>query len=71
MVTFDTLRNATFDNGEDKLVETSGPSLSLIVTKPLSSQREAITPQVHTRAIQEPLKCISPPRESLKITIDW
>jgi hypothetical protein len=43
------------------------PSYSLTIAKPRFSQSGAITPQVHTRAIQKPLKCINSPRESYYI----
>jgi hypothetical protein len=46
------------------------PSLNLTVAEPRLSQREAITPQAHTHAIQNPLKCISSLRKRLKVTIE-
>jgi hypothetical protein len=45
------------------------PLLSPTGAKPRFSRSEAITPQVHTRAIQKPLKCIRLPSESLKVTL--
>jgi hypothetical protein len=47
----------------------SPPSLSPTGAKPRLRRSETIAPQVHTRAIQKPLKSISSPRESLKSTI--
>jgi hypothetical protein len=45
-------------------------SLSLTGAKPRFSRSGAITPQVNTLETQKSLKCISSPRESLKVTIN-